>query len=202
MTSICIGLIFLFSFTNCDNFGKRVISDYKFYPEDKTYMRVLRTSDYRITEFSDINKNVTSIIEYDYNTKLEVKKRYYPVDGNSWFTNLKLKSKSYRISDTLGIDIDYNIDEKITYKELNYSSREEDVFLFRRIKYDVNSGLNLDDFIEDNSGNNVKERVKRSREGKKDLPNKYKFKDYKTEDYCKLQKKIEILCTFNFEEHN
>lgn len=202
MKSICIGLIFLFSFTNCDNFGKRVISDYKFNPERKTYMRELGTSNLRITEFSDINKNVTSTFEFDYNTKLEVYKTYYPVDGNSWFTNQKLRSKSYSVSDTLRIDIDYNIDGKITYKELNYSSREEDVFLFRRIKYDVNSGLNLDDFIEDNSGNNVKERVKRSREGKKDLPNKYKFKDYKTEDYCKLQKKIEILCTFNFEEHN
>lgn len=192
------------SFTSCDNFGKRVISDYKFNPERQTYMRELGTSNLRITEFSDINKNVTSTFEFDYNTKLEVKKRYYPVDGNSWFTNLKLKSKSksYSVSDTLRIDIDYNIDGKITYKELKYDSLKEDISLFRRIKYDVNSGLNLDDFISDHSGNFFLERVKRSREGKKDLPNKYKFKDYKTEDYCKLQKKIEILCTFNFEEHN
>lgn len=202
MKSICIGLIFLFSFTNCDNFGKRVISDYKFYPEDKTYMRVLRTSDYRITEFSDVNKNVTSIIEYDYNTKLEVKKRYYPVDGNSWFTNLKLKSKSYSVSDTLRIDITYNLDGKITYKELGYNSLEDDVSLDRKIAYNAISESKIYDIIVDHSGNFFLERVKRRREGKKDLPNKYKFKDYKTEDYCKLQKKIEILCTFNFEEHN
>lgn len=202
MKSICISLIFLLSFTSCDNFGKRVISDYKFNPERQTYMRELGTSNLRITEFSDINKNVTSTFEFDYIKKLEVYKTYYPVDGNSWFTNQKLRSKSYSVSDTIRIDITYNLDGKITYKELGYNSLEDDVSLDRKIAYNAISESKIYDIIVDHSGNFFLERVKRRREGKKDLPNKYKFKDYKTEDYCKLQKKIEILCTFNFEEHN
>jgi hypothetical protein len=195
-----IYFLFILGFANCEFRTKRLIYDCEFNPEKKFCLRKFHTATHEILESYDIHKNLTSLTETDLKTRLGTSKSYYPVDGHSWFRRPLLKVVSSRLSENIEIITFYYQDGNIDFQDLDYSSVNEDIYVRRRVKYDGTSGMIKRDFVEDSSGNKLREYFKKEREGKKNLP-EISRKNYSSEDYCKLPKRIEIICTFDFEKY-
>lgn len=195
-----IYFLIIFSFANCEFRTKRLIYDCEFNPEKNFCLRKFHTATHEILESYDIHKNLTSLTETDLKTRLRTRKSYYPTDGHSWFRRPILKSLSSKLTKELKIISFYYQDGNIDFQDLDYTSVKEDIYLRRRIKYHGTSGMIIRDYVEDSSGNKLREYFKKEKDGIKNLP-EISRKEYSSDEYCKLPKRIEIICNFDFEEY-